>query len=235
VIRLERLLPDGGIVVIRFSEVSDGDLATWSDGVEERRRAIEARPWTWLAQQHSGRVVVVRRPGEGAGAEADASVTTTPGAVLSAQMADCAPVALWSDEGVIGVAHAGWRGLVAGVLPAVVTEMRRQGAGTVRGVLGPCIRVGSYRFSPEDLDRVASVLGEEVRGRTAGGDPALDMAAAVRSSLAAAGVTDLDDVGTDTADSPRLWSWRADRTRCRQAVLVVKQTPEEAHAAQGWA
>jgi len=232
VIRLERRLPGGAVVVIRFSEVIDGDLAPWSDGVEERRRSIDQRPWTWLEQEHAAGVVSVRRPGDGAGAPGDASVTTTAGVVLSAQMADCAPVALWSDEGVIGVVHAGWRGLVAGVLPAAVGEMHRQGAGTVRGALGPCIRAVSYRFSVDDLDRVVSVIGEEVRGHTAAGEPALDIAAGVRASLAGAGVIDLHDVGADTATSPRLWSWRADRTRSRQAVLVVKDAPEEVAATE---
>jgi polyphenol oxidase len=223
VIRLERPLPDGSLVVVRFSGTADGDLAARSPQVEQCRAAIDARPWTWLEQEHGAAVVTVTAPGGQSGSVADASVTTLPDAVLAVQVADCAPVMLWSDEGVVAVAHAGWRGLVVGVLGRTVTRMRELGAGTIRAVLGPCIRVESYAFSAGDLDRVAAAVGDVVRGRTRDGQPALDIPAAVRACLASAGVDDLHDVCTDTATSPGLWSWRASHTQARQAGLVVRE------------
>jgi copper oxidase (laccase) domain-containing protein len=163
--------------------------------------------------------VVVTAPGEHAGAKADAAVTATAGCVLAAQAADCAPVALVAD-GVMGVAHAGWRGLAAGVLPATVAAMQLLGAGRITATLGPCIRVGCYEFGADELDVVAASLGEHVRGTTAAGTPALDVPAAVRVSLQEAGVADVVDLGVCTACSTDHWSHRARADRQRQAVVA---------------
>ena len=95
-----------------------------------RQRAVLDRPWTWLAEIHGTRVVTVDRPGDGAGEIADGCVTADPGAALGIWVGDCAPVAFISREGVIGAAHAGWRGLVAGVLTATVDNLTiDQGSG----------------------------------------------------------------------------------------------------------
>jgi YfiH family protein len=225
-IRLEHPLADGGRVVIRFTEIDDGDLRVDAPDVEQRRAAIDARPWTWLHQCHGREVVLVREPGSGAGQEADAAVTQCRDAVLAVQVADCAPVAMWSPEGVVAAVHAGWRGLAGGVLPAAAEAMRSLGAGHISAVLGPCIRVGSYEFGAEDLTVVADALGGGVIGRTRSGRSALDMVAAVRSSLRLAGVDDLVDVGRCTFEAPDLWSWRGEGTRSRQSVLVVREAAE---------
>ncbi|MBO0731516.1 MAG: polyphenol oxidase family protein, partial [Acidimicrobiaceae bacterium] len=116
-------------------------------------------PWTVLRQVHGARVVTVASPGEGSGEPADGAVTTCPGAALAVLTADCAPVALASPEGVVGVAHAGWRGLLAGVIEATVEAMRALGARRVDAVLGPCIRPACYAFGAEDLEIVAARLG----------------------------------------------------------------------------
>jgi polyphenol oxidase len=204
---------------VLFTDRSHGDLAVGSAGVLDRRRQVVPGPWTWLRQVHGGRVVVVEHPGQHAGEEADAAVTATPGAVLAVQVADCAPVALLADAAV-GVVHAGWRGLVAGVVPAAVEAMRDLGAGEIRAVVGPCIRPGCYEFGPDDLDRVAAVLGDVVRVRTDDGRPALDVPAAVRTALQRAGVTDVSDDGVCTACSDEHWSHRAAGDEARQAVVA---------------
>ncbi len=105
--------------------------------------------------------------------------------------ADCALVALSSPEGVRGAAHAGWRGLAAGVIEETVSEMRRAGAGEIEAVTSPAIHPECYAFSPSDLDALVALLGEEVRGHTAGGEPALDLPRGVAGALRRAGVRDL--------------------------------------------
>jgi YfiH family protein len=190
-----------------------------SVGVDARRQVVAATPWTWLRQVHGADVVVVGEPGAHAGAEADAAVTARPGCTLAVQAADCAPVVLVAD-GVVGVAHAGWRGLVAGVLPATVAAMRRLGATAISAELGPCIRAECYEFGADDLERVSAALGVGVRGTTRSGRPALDLAAGVRASLASVGVTDLGDGGVCTACSATHWSYRRDGAAERQAVVA---------------
>ena len=112
----------------RFSERADGDFAITAEprALAAARSALAPHPWTWLEQVHGAGVVVVSRPGQWASARADAAVTSTPGAVLAVQTADCAPV-LFTAVGpgpsagpVIGAAHAGWKGLYEGVLEATV-------------------------------------------------------------------------------------------------------------------
>ena len=188
--------------------------------VAARRRAVVDLPWTWLRQVHGADVVHVRGPGDGAGTRADAAVTIEPGCALAVLTADCAPVALSSPEGVVGVAHAGWMGLLAGVLERTVEHMRALGASEVAAVVGPCIRPECYEFGTEHLDRVAARLGQGVRATSATGTPALDVAAAARSALAAAGVTEVDEVGRCTACDPGYFSWRAGGEMARQAVVV---------------
>jgi copper oxidase (laccase) domain-containing protein len=147
-------------------------------------------------------------------------VTADADAVLAVLTADCAPIALASDEGVIGVVHAGWRGLVAGVVDAAAVAMRDLGATDVVAALGPCIHAECYEFSEADIDAVAAELGDDVRGVTAAGRPALDVPAAVRGALERAGVRLVHDADVCTACSSAHYSHRARAELERQAVVV---------------
>jgi len=199
--RLRLPLAAGRAAAIVFTTRADGDLAIHGehDVLAARRAAIVDAPWTWLRQVHGGRVVEVCAPGEHAGVEADAAITTQPGVVLAAHAADCALVALITDDGVLGVVHAGWRGIVEGVITAAVEQVRARSDAPVRAVLGPCIRPAHYEFGADDLARVAAVVGDAARARTADGSPALDLPASVRAALGSAGVDDVNDLGLDTA------------------------------------
>jgi YfiH family protein len=166
-------------------------------------------------------VVTVARPGDRAGREADAAVTAVTGAPLAIHTADCVPLVLLGD-GAVGVAHAGWRGLAAGVVEAAVRALARLGPrpSAVEAVIGPSIRPECYEFGPADLDAVAAVLGDEVRAETAAGEPALDLAAGVRVALARAGVDQVRDAGVCTACDDRWFSHRARRDTGRQAGVA---------------
>jgi polyphenol oxidase len=187
--------------------------------VASQHRLADA-PWTWLRQVHGNQVVIVDRPGACAGAEADAAVTAGPGAALVVRTADCAPVGLASPEGIVGAVHAGWRGLMAGVLEAAVEVMRSLGAGEVSAALGPCIGAHAYTFAPVDLDPIAERYGTGVVALDAAGAPALDLSAAVTAALAGCGATLVADARTCTHCSPEHWSWRANRDVGRQATVV---------------
>jgi YfiH family protein len=200
-----------------------GDLAGEGPAVERRRRAVADRPWTVLSQVHGSRVVVVDHPGGERGEAADAAVTSVAGvegAVLAVLTADCAPVAMSSPEGLIGVAHAGWKGLRAGVIEATVQSMRRLGATRVEAVLGPCIHPCCYAFGDEDLREIESRLGRHLRSEDREGRPALDLPAGVRGALHTAGAALVGESGLCTGCSEGLWSWRAGHTARRQATVV---------------
>jgi polyphenol oxidase len=122
---------------------------------ENRRRiasAFGADALVGAHQVHSAIAVRVERPFVGPRPQADALVTTVPGLVLSVLTADCAPVLLADAEGgVIGAAHAGWKGALDGVLDAAVEAMLAAGAarGRICAAIGPCIHKGSYEVGPE--------------------------------------------------------------------------------------
>ena len=209
----------GGVRVLSTGW-AQGDMAGASPVVERRRRSVVDAPWTLLRQVHGARVVTVDAPGGATGEPADAAVTAVPGAVLAVLTADCAPVGLASPEGLVAVAHAGWKGLRAGVVEATVQAMRRQGATRVEAVLGPCIHPCCYTFGEEDLLEVESRLGRHVRGRDREGRPALDLPAGVRSALHAAGASLVGESPDCTGCPAGLWSWRTGRTARRQATVA---------------
>ncbi|WP_029007988.1 peptidoglycan editing factor PgeF [Azospirillum halopraeferens] len=104
-------------------------------------------------QVHSPDCIVVDAPwAPGAGPRADAMVTRTPGIVLGVLSADCAPVLLADEKaGVVGAAHAGWKGAIGGVLEATVERMVELGARrtAIVAAIGPCIAQRSYEVGPE--------------------------------------------------------------------------------------
>lgn len=208
-----------------FTDTRHGDLMVRTEPavLAARRAAIAHGPWSWLRQVHGARVLTVTAPGEHAGEEADAAVTAVPGAVLAVQAADCAPLLL-TGPGVVGVAHAGWRGLEAGVIEATAAAMAELGGAPDQAVLGPCIRARCYEFGAAELDLVAARYGDTVRATTAWGTPALDVPAGIAEACRRLGI-ELDDTGVCTACSPNHWSHRARAEPGRQALVAWIDAP----------
>lgn len=177
-----------GVVSIVSTTTEQGDFAV--SGPQEdlitRRRAVVDLPWTWLRQVHGNDVVVVERPGAGAGETADAVVTDVPGAAIAVTTADCSPVVLVGSTAV-GVAHAGWKGLLAGVIEATASALGDLGARPVATVLGPCIQPAAYEFGADDLAAMVDRFGPSVEGTTVSSTPALDMANAVAAACVESG------------------------------------------------
>jgi YfiH family protein len=211
----------GSDVLVGTTSVAAGSfVGADPETLARRQRSVVALPWTVLHQVHGIDVVGVARPGDSQGRRADASVTAQPGAVLAVLTADCAPVVLASRNGVIGAAHAGWRGLAAGVLAATVGSMRTLGAEDIVAALGPCIGPECYEFGADRLKGLANRFGSAVVGQTASGEPALDLRAGVAAALEQAGVQLAHQSGQCTACASNLWSWRARRDEQRQATAV---------------
>lgn len=225
-----------GSVRVAFTGRPHGDFGLDAPGVDERRaRVAGGRAVTWLRQVHGAHVVCVGAPGDAAGSEADGAVTSAVDAVLSVLTADCAPIVLWSvggeaDRGAIGIAHAGWKGVRAGLIERVIGVVRSLSApgADVHALLGPCIHVECYEFGVGDLAEISATYGNGVRGLTATGSPALDLPAAVSAAVSRAGGVSLDPttvagVAGCTACDPGWFSWRARGERARQAAFVWRE------------
>ena len=143
--------------------------------------------------------------------EADAVASRTPGLMLGALAADCAPVLLVDPEArVIGAAHAGWKGALGGVIASVVQAMAGLGADPVRmlAAVGPCIGPASYEVGMEFLDAFARGAPGSERFFSPGAAPdrrQFDLPAFVLGRLEDAGVGRVEWVGRDTYAEPALF------------------------------
>jgi polyphenol oxidase len=167
-------------------------------------------------QVHGISVADVDRPwAPGSGPKADAMVTRRPGLALGIITADCAPVLFADAEaGVVGAAHAGWRGAVAGIIEATLSEMVRLGARTGRIVaaVGPCIGQRSYEVAADLRDAVVARAPEDARFFADGAREArwqFDLPGYCAARLLAAGVAEVAVTGVDTlAEEDRFFSHR---------------------------
>ena len=213
----------------RTGGVSTGVVASLNCGLgsaddtaavaENRRRAAQAvLPGAALVgvyQVHGRDVAIVREPWpDTARPHADALVTDQPGVLLAILTADCAPVLLADlAAGVVGAAHAGWKGALAGVTDATVDAMETLGADRSRiaAAIGPCIARAAYEVDDAFARRFEAADPANERFFTAArpGHHRFDLEAYVAHRLAAAGVTRVEALGLDTyADVDRFYSFR---------------------------
>jgi YfiH family protein len=166
-------------------------------------------------QVHSPDVVTVTAPiAEEARPAADAMVTDRPGLVLGILTADCVPVLFADmDAGVVGAAHAGWKGAIAGVTDATIAAMTALGADRARiaCAIGPCIGRATYEVGADFALRFTGEDAANERFFTPGraGHLQFDIAAYVAARLAAAGITLIAMLDEDTYSQPdRFYSYR---------------------------
>ncbi|MEA3039464.1 MAG: purine-nucleoside/S-methyl-5-thioadenosine phosphorylase / adenosine deaminase [Sphingomonadales bacterium] len=187
---------------------------------ENRRRAVEAvAPGTALVtlhQVHSGDALPVTAawPDESR-PHADGLATDRPGLALAILTADCAPILFADrDAGVIGAAHAGWKGALGGVVEATLKVMESLGADRPRiaAAVGPCIARRSYEVEEAFLRRFTESAPENERFFSDGARPhrrQFDLEGYVLSRLAAAGLSRIEAMGEDTYSQPdRFFSYR---------------------------
>ena len=201
-----------------------GDQADHVTENRARLRAsldLPAEP-IWLQQVHG--TAVYRDIGEGGAAvPCDAAVTDRPGRVLAVLTADCLPVVLASRDGQrLGVAHAGWRGLVSGVLEATVAAMGDLGSDLVAW-LGPAIGSAAFEVGPEVRDAFMAVHDGDAIGflPNARGRWQADLQLLAQRRLQRAGVSAISAIQACTyTDSDRFYSPRRDPGSGRMATLV---------------
>ena len=200
--------------------------------VRENRGLLAAwagAPVRFARQVHG--TTVVRVPWEadaglddaGAEPEADALVTSDVGIPLAVLVADCLPVLLAdSDAGVAAVAHAGRRGLLAGVLPRVVGAMAALGSspGSIRASVGPAAGGCCYEVPAEMLQEAVAAV-PELEGTTTWGTPSLDLRAGAVAQLRALGLGAVTTVGGCTIEDESFYSYRRSGQTGRFAGVVV--------------
>jgi YfiH family protein len=213
----------------RRGGVSTGDIAGLNVGYgskddrsaidENRRLAIAALlPDARLAtvhQVHSADVVFAQAPwAQGERPRADGMVTDHPDLLLGILTADCAPVLFAdADAGIIGAAHAGWRGALAGVTDSTIAAMERLGArrGRIHAAVGPCIGQASYEVDAVFRTRFIEDDPENERFFATGraGKPHFSLESYVVHRLITAGIAEVEALNLDTyADADRFYSYR---------------------------
>lgn len=179
-----------------------------------------------LNQVHSSRVFQVDDPDEvGKGCElleGDGLVSKSPGLALGVLVADCAPVALTSPEGVFSAVHAGWQGVSRGILSEAVECMLSAGASTIAAYVGPSIKAECYEFKGAELQILARELGPTIEARTSWNSVSMDLLESVRVSLGMAGVSDVAYSPDCTACGEGYFSFRARKSHERHLMVIVQ-------------
>jgi len=235
-----RIAEVGALMTTRSGGVSRGRYAAMNvglavgdeaDDVAANRRLLAGATGAWpvyLRQVHGTRVVHVDEADAAADApvhEGDAAVTTVRGVACVVQAADCLPVLLAAPGGrAVGAAHAGWRGLAAGVVEAAVDAVVAAAGcapGDLRAWLGACIGPDAFEVGGDVLDAF-EVARATPRFRAKGGGKWLaDLAGLARDRLARAGVRDVSGGRWCTvSDAARFFSYRRDGVTGRMAAAI---------------
>ncbi len=194
--------------------------------LENRQRLARAFSFPaeprWLKQVHGVAACCANRTGQGS-READASFTREPGVVCAVLTADCLPVLLCDRTGQqVAAIHAGWRGLLAGVIESTLAQMVGD-AGSFMAWLGPAIGPGAFEVGDEVRH---AFIGHDAKAQQAftpspAGRWLADIYRLARQRLTAAGVSEVYGGGYCTySDSGRFYSYRRDGTTGRMATLI---------------
>ncbi|MCA7923742.1 peptidoglycan editing factor PgeF [Burkholderia cenocepacia] len=250
------------LITTRDGGVSEGPYGRWQDGVAlpggmnlglhtgddpdhvavNRARVLALAGQSsaaWLEQVHGARIVqadevIAAAPAATAPVQADASVTNQAGAVCVVMVADCLPVLLCDAQGrAVGAAHAGWRGLAAGIVEQTAARVAALAGGatdTLHAYLGPAIGPRAFEVGAEVrdafLDTAAQSEHDETRHAFVAIDGApgkflADLYALARLRLARAGVTRVSGGTACTVAEPaRFYSYRRDRVTGRMAAAI---------------
>ncbi|MFM0668308.1 peptidoglycan editing factor PgeF [Paraburkholderia sediminicola] len=250
------------LVTTRDGGVSEAPFGRWQNGVDlpgglnlgmksgddpaavatNRERLLKlagVSEAAWLAQIHGAGIVraedvLAQARADGTPTRADASVTDRPGTVCVVMVADCMPVLFCDDAGrAVGAAHAGWRGLAAGIVEQTaqrVAELAGVEAGALHAYLGPSIGPDAFEVGADVRDAFMNGVGAAQRDATANafvehphnpGKYLADLPALARLRLQRLGVTRI--VGGDlctVTQRERFYSYRRDRETGRMAALI---------------
>jgi hypothetical protein len=201
-----------------------------------RAAGMPAAPILAVKQVHGACVLSLTDAELAPETEADGLVSVRTDALIAVHVADCVPILLArADGGRVAAVHAGWRGLVAGVIPRA---LRLLGAGRILAAIGPCISAERFEVGPE-VERAFEHAGLAPAIRQRPGQRAcIDLRAAAELELRSGGVALVDAAGPCTYDHPEeFYSYRRDvthggkgRTGRLGALIAAAQERRAAHA-----
>ena len=187
---------------LNIGQGSDDEAQNIRDNRDRIRNALGAEKLLSCFQVHSAKVVTVTEPWR-TRPQADAMVTKVPGLALCVLSADCVPVLFADAEaGIIGAAHAGWKGAIAGVCEATLNAMEAIGASreNITAAIGPAIQQASYEVGPEFRDTFVGDQEWTDRLFVAGKDDRshFDLTGYVEAVLLEQGIAAVENLGLDT-------------------------------------
>lgn len=228
----------GGVSAGPFDSLNFGNPSDLSPDRKDPRDNI-AENWRRISAQigAAGRRVVEVHQVHGAAChvtplipaepdpKADAIVTTHARHLVAVRVADCTPILLASRDGrAVAAVHAGWRGVIAGVLPAAVAQLRAMGFDDLVAAFGPCIGPDAFEVGPEVVAEFTRVFGTStpiVRHRS-DGKGHIDLQSALKLQLLALDVRDIDVIpGCTASESDRFFSHRRDLGITGRMVGVI--------------
>lgn len=162
--------------------------------------------WAYVDQVHGSLIAAVDLPGNHGAA--DGLTTATPGLPIAIGTADCVPVGLVGD-GVVGMLHAGWRGVAAGIVDRALSDGHRFATAVIGPHIGPCC----YEVGPEVTDAIGGY-----EARTSEGTVSVDLNRAIVAQID--GRVDVVDVSVCTMCDDRFASHRRDATKDRQVAIA---------------
>lgn len=217
-----------------------GHVGDEADAVRANRRSLAAEigvpinALRTMTQVHGCEIAFIDGPvvaGDEAPPVVDALITKTADLALVTQVADCVPILVATASGHVAAIHAGWRGVVAGVVDAALTWLSEEGddPATMHAWIGPSICAGCYEVGPEVQAEVCAVTSDAF-AHTRWGTTAIDVQAGVRQQLSRWGVVARIVPGC-TFEDASLYSYRRDGRTGRQAGIITTRMVESAGVA----
>ena len=221
---------------LNLGNPSAGDVRDDWDRVHENYRRLQSaigwlgRERAWVHQVHGGDVADARSGCVEfrSGPRADAIVGDDPQRLLAVRVADCVPILVAADDGrVVAAIHAGWRGVIARVVPNAIRRL--PGAGSLAAAIGPCIGRHAFEVGAEVLSAFETAFGPDAPvERNDNGKGHVDLREAVRIQLVRAGLSPERIDTTDRCthrDAAEFFSHRRDRGVTGRMAAVIAPRP----------
>jgi hypothetical protein len=219
-------LSDGNTIISLVSEIDDGDFSanqTRNRSLKENQSKLLNGEWNWLSQEHGTEIIWLDEDKRASGIKGDALATFSSQKVLAITVADCLPLLLIEETGILSLVHLGWRGIEQGLLEKSIQLIKTKSNEPMAAVMGPCINACCYEFGQNDMADLVEKYGSKIVSETLAGAHSLSIKECVREILRSCDVEIKYDDPFCTNCDPRHWSFRSEGTDKRQVMIAWKE------------